>query len=152
MEESQGNGRENHPAKRLNFIMSVKKFATLYRKGMAYYKKLWKWERGRQASGYHKMLICGAKWPLVFDMYILKFPKGCKIPKHTDKVKVGRHFRLNFILKQAKKGGVFLCAQPIFESSRIKLFRPDITPHEVTEVKQGNRYLLSVGWIMKDKR
>ena len=124
----------------------------LYNKEMGNHQKFWQWELGRQATGYHKMLGCSGKWPFIFDMYILKFPEGCKIPKHTDKVKDGRHFRLNVVLKQAKIGGSFLCDKPIFETRRVKLFRPDIMPHEVTEIERGSRYVLSIGWVKKDKR
>ena len=114
---------------------------------MSFLSKLFRWERGRQNSGYNKMLICGAIWPIKFDAYILKFPEGSEILAHTDKVKSGKHFRLNIVLKNAKIGGEFICDNPIFETKRIKLFRPDLSEHKVTKVRKGNRYLLSIGWV-----
>lgn len=93
------------------------------------------------------MLLLAARWPVKFDCYLLKFPQGCTVPPHRDTVSNGRHYRLNIVLKKAKKGGEFICDAPIYQSARIKLFRPDICEHAVTKVELGNRYLLSVGWI-----
>lgn len=95
------------------------------------------------------MLIGGAYWPIKFDMYLLKFPVGSEIPPHTDTLREGKHYRLNFVLKQAREGEVFLCNSPIFETNRVKLFRPDITEHEVSKIRQGNRYVLSIGWVRR---
>ncbi len=114
---------------------------------MSVLRKLFRWERGRQKSGYDKMLLCGAIWPIKFDTYLLKFPQGSEIAPHTDKVESGKHYRLNLVLKSAEIGGEFICANPIFETKRIKLFRPDVSEHQVSKVEKGNRYLLSVGWV-----
>lgn len=110
-------------------------------------RKLFRWERGRQLSGYDKMLLCGAIWPLKFDMYLLKFPEGSEIPPHTDPVSNGQHFRLNIVLKNAVEGGEFICKDPIFETRRLKFFRPDVSEHQVSKIIKGNRYLLSIGWL-----
>ncbi|KPV94738.1 hypothetical protein AN214_03246 [Pseudoalteromonas sp. P1-9] len=109
--------------------------------------KLFRWQRGRQNSGYDKMLLCGAVWPIKFDVYLLKFPTGSEIPAHTDKVASGKHYRLNIVLKKAQQGGEFICASPIYDSERIKVFRPDACEHRVSKVIKGNRYILSIGWI-----
>jgi len=114
---------------------------------MSFFSKLFRWELGRQKSGYDKMLLCGALWPIKFDTYLLRFPEGSKILPHTDKVKWGKHYRLNIVLKNAEEGGEFECQNPIFETKRIKFFRPDICQHQVSEVVKGNRYLLSIGWV-----
>ena len=114
---------------------------------MSYLSKLFRWERGRQKSGYDKMLLCWAKWPIKFDTYLLKFPQGSEIAPHTDQVDSGKHYRLNIVLKNADLGGEFICESPIFETKRIKLFRPDISEHQVSKVVKGERYLLSIGWI-----
>lgn len=114
-------------------------------------KHLFRWQRGRQNSGYEKMLICGAIWPMKFDVYILKFPQGSEVKPHTDTVKSGKHYRLNIVLKNATKGGEFICESPLYESNRIKLFRPDISSHRVSNVIEGSRYLLSIGWVRKTK-
>lgn len=110
---------------------------------------MFRWQQGRQVSGYEKMLLATAKWPIPFDIYLLKFGLGARIDGHTDKVEHGEHHRLNIVLKKAKKGGEFLCLNPIYESSRIKYFRPDVSEHAVTEVEAGCRYVLSIGWLRK---
>jgi len=114
---------------------------------MSILSKLFRWERGRQKSGYDKMLLCGAIWPIKFDAYLLKFPQGSEIAPHTDKVESGKHYRLNIVLKSADEGGEFICKDPIYETSRIKLFRPDACEHQVTKIEKGTRYLLSIGWV-----
>jgi hypothetical protein len=114
--------------------------------------KLWRWQRGRQQSGYDKLLLIASPWLIKFDCYLLRFPEGCSIPPHTDPVSDVRHYRLNIVIKQAILGGDFICDAPIFESKRIKLFRPDINMHSVTRVEEGSRYLLSIGWIRKGKK
>jgi hypothetical protein len=114
---------------------------------MSILRKLFRWERGRQQSGYNKMLLCGAMWPIKFDVYLLHFPQGSEIAPHTDKVTSGKHYRLNIVLKNANEGGEFVCSNPIFETKRIKLFRPDECEHQVSKIIKGSRYLLSIGWI-----
>lgn len=108
---------------------------------------LFRWQQGRQSSGYSKMLLATLRWPIKFDAYLLKFPQGSEIAEHTDPVQQGKHYRLNIVLKAAQSGGEFQCENAIINTSRIKLFRPDVSPHSVTRVELGTRYLLSVGWV-----
>lgn len=114
---------------------------------MSVWSKLFRWERGRQNTGYDKMLLCGALWPIKFDVYLIKFPAGSEIPPHVDKTETGKHFRLNIVLKKATDGGQFICSNPIFETSRIKFFRPDVSEHQVSKIIKGSRYILSIGWV-----
>ncbi|MFD2166818.1 2OG-Fe(II) oxygenase [Thalassotalea euphylliae] len=114
---------------------------------MAAMKKLFRWQKGRQETGYDKLLLATGRRPIPFDVYLLRFPEGSLVPAHIDKVLDGKHFRLNFVLKQAKQGGKFICNTPIYESSRVKFFRPDISEHQVTRVTSGRRYVLSIGWV-----
>ncbi len=109
--------------------------------------KLFKWDKGRQKTGYDKMLLAVSKRFFLFDCYLIRYPEGSGIPPHTDPSTLGRHYRLNIILKSPKSGGEFLCKDPIFETKRIKLFRPDQSEHSVTTVVGGSRYVLSIGWI-----
>lgn len=95
------------------------------------------------------MLLFTGKWPIGFDSYIIRYPVGSEIPPHTDPVKELRHFRLNIVIKRSKVGGRFVCQDPIFETERIKLFRPDKSEHSVTRVEGSSRYLLSIGWAIK---
>jgi hypothetical protein len=113
----------------------------------SYFKSAFRWQSGRQASGYDKMLLLTAPWPVPFDSYLIRYPEGSSIPPHIDPVQRGRHYRLNIILKSPKSGGEFVCVAPIYTSRRIKLFRPDACEHSVTLVQGGSRYVLSIGWV-----
>ena len=112
-----------------------------------YARLAFRWQSGRQGSGYDKMLLLTAPWPVPFDSYLIRYPEGSSVPPHTDPVQRGRHYRLNIILKAPKSGGEFVCSHPIYSSSRIKLFRPDACEHSVTLVQGGSRYVLSIGWV-----
>lgn len=112
-------------------------------------KKLFRWQKGKQNSGYEKMLLAGSYWSLKFDFYLLKFKTGSVIPKHKDPVAKGKHFRLNIILQNAIQGGDFICDKIIYKTNQIKYFRPDLHEHSVTEIKKGTRYVLSIGWVKK---
>lgn len=113
----------------------------------AFLATAWRWQRGRQGTGYDKMLLLTGRWPLRFDSYLIRYPEGSAIPPHTDPVQQGRHYRLNVVLKASPRGGEFVCATPIFETRRIKLFRPDACEHSVTRVEGGSRYVWSLGWV-----
>lgn len=113
----------------------------------SYLAQAFRWQKGRQGTGYDKMLLFSLSWPLAFDSYLICYPEGSEIPPHTDPVQLGRHYRLNIILKSPRSGGEFICANPIYSSRRIKLFRPDACEHSVTRVQGGSRYVFSLGWI-----
>jgi hypothetical protein len=102
-----------------------------------YLRAAFRWQRGRQGSGYDKMLLLTGRWPLPFDSYLIRYPEGSAIPPH------------NLVLKASPRGGEFVCATPIWQSRRIKFFRPDACEHSVTRVEGGSRYVLSVGWVLK---
>jgi hypothetical protein len=116
---------------------------------LGYLRTAFRWQRGRQGSGYDKMLLLTGRWPLAFDSYLIRYPEGSSIPPHTDPVAAGRHYRLNIVVKASPRGGEFVCATPLWQSRRIKFFRPDACEHSVTRVEGGSRYVLSVGWILK---
>ena len=132
-----------------------------------------KWEFGRQDSLYYKMLLFKGLWPLPFDVWLLKYVEGSHLPEHTDPVEKGDHWRLNTVLWKPKAGGVVLSkAQTVYSGvdikkmgdeypitfkgkyikwnkhGRVHLFRPDITPHRMLPVREGTRYVLSIGWIV----
>ena len=94
------------------------------------------------------MLLLTASWPIPFDSYLIRYPEGSAIPPHIDKVESGRHYRLNIILKSPASGGEFICKDPLFATSRVKFFRPDISEHSVTQVVGGSRYVFSLGWVL----
>ena len=117
-----------------------------------YAAQAFRWQKGRQGTGYDKMLLLTGRWPLPFDSYLIRYPEGSEIPPHTDPVQQGRHYRLNLVLKSPRSGGEFVCGAPIFETRRIKLFRPDACEHSVTRVVGGSRYVLSIGWVLGQNR
>ena len=114
-----------------------------------YLRNWMRWQRGRQGTGYDKMLLLVNPLLIPFDLYLLRFPDGTEIPPHRDPVTGRRHYRLNVILRKSRAGGEFVCENPIFESGRIKLFRSDLSLHSVTRVQGGTRYGLSLGWVLK---
>jgi hypothetical protein len=61
----------------------------------SYLSQAFRWQRGRQGTGYDKMLLATASWPIPFDSYLIRYPDGSEIPPHTDPVSTGRHYRLN---------------------------------------------------------
>ena len=107
-----------------------------------------KWQPGRQGSGYDKLLIATARWPVPWDCYLIRYREGSLISYHTDPVDKKKHFRLNVIVKRAERGGEFYCERAILVSKRIILFRPDISIHAVAKVIEGSRYVFSIGWVL----
>lgn len=117
-----------------------------------YWRVLWRWQRGRQGTGYDKMLLLALPWPVPLDSYLIRYPEGSSVPPHTDPAGHGRHYRLNIILKSPRAGGEFSCSSTLYSSKRIKLFRPDICEHSVTLVAGGSRYVLSIGWVLRARK
>ena len=108
-----------------------------------------RWRPGRQQSGYEKMLLLANPFLVPFDCYILRYRPGSEIAEHTDPVDDKKHYRLNVVIKKAEAGGHFSCSDCIYESARIKLFRPDRARHSVSRVDIGTRYVLSIGWVRR---
>lgn len=118
------------------------------------------WQKGRQGTGYFKKKIFSSAF-LKIDCYLLWFPKGSRIPIHTDPVDEHyKHHRLNIVLKKAKEGGRFIddsfvrtklhfSRLRLYSGQRLIYFRPDVDLHCVTPVKKGSRYVLSIGWLTK---
>ena len=126
----------------------MRKAMSLLQDFQNYTAQAFRWQHGRQGTGYDKMLLFTGRWPVPFDSYLIRYPEGSEIPPHVDPVGTGCHYRLNVILKAAQSGGEFVCVNPIFATKRIKFFRPDACEHSVTRVVKGSRYLLSIGWIL----
>lgn len=108
--------------------------------------KLWRWESGRQGSGYRKFTLLFSE-AFGVDAYILHIPKGVAIPPHTDKVPFLRHFRLNVTLR----GELQMQTPPgVSGVHRIgkwfSFFRPDIVEHWAP-VTTKPTYILSIGWL-----
>ena len=116
-----------------------------------YLENLFRWKSGRQNPNYSKMFLLGNPLVLPFDVYLLRFKEGSQIQPHQDKVESGRHYRLNVILLHAKEGGTFNCSNVVYETRSVKLFRPDLYEHSVSQVVSGTRYVLSIGWVLRDR-
>jgi hypothetical protein len=54
-----------------------------------YAKLAFRWQSGRQGSGYDKMLLLTAPWPVPFDSYLIRYPEGSSVPPHKDPVQQG---------------------------------------------------------------
>lgn len=113
--------------------------------------KFFKWREGRQKTDYNVMLLAEVTWPLPMDCYIIKYPDGAGVPPHRDKVENGRHFRINFIVTNPNTGGEFICDKVIFQTKRIKFFRPDLYYHEVNPCYGKTRYVFSIGWVLPQR-
>ncbi len=107
----------------------------------------WRWEQGRQGTGYEKLLLLTARCPVAFDVYILRYRCGAFAPPHVDVAVGGRHYRLNVLLWAAAAGGDFVCDGATRRGARLVLFRPDRDSHSVSRVERGTRYVLSIGWV-----
>lgn len=108
------------------------------------------WREGRQHSGYYKIKVLESKL-FKFDLYLLKFHKGARIQMHYDKAPEGfEHHRANLVLNDDFEGGKFhKVGQENENYGRLIKFRPDKELHEVSEVTEGIRYVLSLGWLRR---
>lgn len=107
---------------------------------------LWSWNKGRQNTGYEAFPFIISSF---CDAYLLRYKPGTEIPWHKDKIAGKKHYRLNIILTDTL-GGVFMSKENmIFENAFVKLFRPDLNEHCVTEVYEGTRYVLSFGLALR---
>lgn len=106
---------------------------------------MFKWEFGRQNSGYLKMKIFQNK---NFDIFLLKFPEGCHVPEHKDPIEGKSHYRINLTLIKPKNGGNFIGGNPILNFNRLIFFRPDKYIHSMSKINKGNCLMLSIGFAI----
>jgi hypothetical protein len=105
---------------------------------------MWAWKKGRQNTGYDVLTLFSF---LFIDAHLIYYPAETEIPPHTDKAK-GRHYRINFVIRQAQEGGDFVCLNAFINWKRLKFFRPDEHEHSVTKIIKGSRLVFSFGWIL----
>lgn len=110
-----------------------------------------RWQPGRQGTGYEKCLLLASTWPVPFDLYLLRYRPGQGIPPHRDPVPRMRHFRANLVLTRGQEGGAFRCEHPLFSKGRLHVFRSDLSEHAVEPMVRGTRYVLSLGWLRKER-
>ena len=109
-----------------------------------------KWEKGRQGTGYLKLPIIFTKFPIPWDVHILKMPERSRIKLHTDPVPNYKVYRLNIVLREPKEGGKFICPSAMINFRRLKYFRPDVMPHSISRIEEGERLVLSIGWCLRE--
>lgn len=108
--------------------------------------KLWRWEDGRQSSGYRKFTLLFSTI-LNCDAYILHIPKGVHIPPHNDRVPFMRHFRMNITIWGEIWMGTPHNAKGVFRLGKwFSFFRPDDVDHWAPPVHRDT-YILSIGWL-----
>lgn len=100
------------------------------------------WVEGRQGSGYFKKLLFMGPF---FDGYLLKFPTGSHIDWHTDPVPGKRHWRFNWIVKHARRGGIFERRGKLIRLCNSEFFRADLEEHKIHPVVEGEMLILSIG-------
>lgn len=123
------------------------------------FRNWFKWTEGRQGGGYRLFTFFSIPWINV-DLHLIHMSEGSRIPWHKDPcTKPGyEHHRLNISLKQPKIGGrVEIVGSVNFiimykERWLLYAFRPDLHSHRVTEATEGERLVLSFGWLKKMKK
>jgi hypothetical protein len=84
-------------------------------------------------------------------MYLLHFPEGASAPHHRDPASRGyEHHRIDIILKDSDVGGRFYIGKSAVRG-RFCYFRPDHQSHSITPVLAGSLWMLSIGWLRKEK-
>jgi hypothetical protein len=84
-----------------------------------------------------------------FDAYLLKFPKGCSVMQHKDKVDEGfKHYRMNITVYNAGDGKMNIDGPMIIKTKRIEFFRPDLYEHGLKPISD-TMYMLSFGARVK---
>lgn len=112
-------------------------------------RKWLKWEAGRQAGSYSKMLLIPVWLSTLLntDAYLLSFPEGSSVIKHRDPVAPGyRHYRMN--IRLWGQGRMYILG-PIRRWWRIEIFRPDLYDHGLTPIRRP-MYMLSFGCRIKE--
>jgi hypothetical protein len=101
------------------------------------------WHPGRQKADYKKILIFLSK-RLSMDCWLIYYPSGVSLPRHSDKIKGRDHYRYNFTIVRPSAGGELRSSSHIERNGRLDFFRSD-KPHWVTKTV-GWRLVLSVGY------
>jgi hypothetical protein len=105
---------------------------------------MWRWERGRQASGYRKLLLAhGRRW----DLHLIDYPRYSHVPDHVDPIPGRRHVRANLVLSGERK---LYAAEPLFECGRFTIFRSD-RRHMVGMIRRGRSLVLSLGLSLPER-
>lgn len=107
-----------------------------------------KWQKGRQDEvEYFKFKLFSFKiCKFGFDGYLLKYPTNTELPKHTDPVEKGKHYRVNITLWGKC---IFVCkGKHFYIGEFFHLFRPDLQEHALFTYTKT--YKLSLGFAKFD--
>ncbi len=88
------------------------------------------------------------RWPVMLQLqlHVALYRVGGVLAPHTDVIAVGeRQLRIQFILRNAVRGGELLCERFIINLRNFKIFEPARYRHSVTEVLEGERLILNFG-------
>jgi hypothetical protein len=92
--------------------------------------------------------VINIRWPLMLQLqlHVNRYKVGDELQEHIDVIKEGeRQFRIQFILRNAIRGGELLCEHFIVNWRWFKIFEPARFKHAVTRVEEGERLLLNFG-------
>jgi hypothetical protein len=110
--------------------------------------KWWRWNKGRQGTGYDVLPFFISKL-LLADCYLIRIGKGVSVPEHVDPAKPGfAHHRFNVHFGRFK-GGELKNEKVTWAWKNVYLFRPDLSKHSVSEVTDGTLYVFSFGFLAR---
>src|SRR5947208_3191059 len=65
-----------------------------------------RWQQGRRGTGYETLrFFSGMLGRFGLDAYLIRYPPGVGIPRHTDPVRNAKDYRCNLTLIQPRHGG-----------------------------------------------
>jgi|GEM_PF-6200055 len=92
--------------------------------------------------------VVNIRWPIMLQiqLHVSRYGVGGELQEHIDTIRDGeRQFRIQFILRNAIRGGELLCERFIVNWRRFKIFEPARYRHQVTRIEEGQRILLNLG-------
>ena len=88
------------------------------------------------------------RWPihLQLQLHVALYPQGGILKEHKDLIVDGeRMFRVQFIPRNARRGGELRCEHFILNRRNFKIFEPARYRHEITKVEEGARLVFNFG-------
>lgn len=104
--------------------------------------------KGDQHSLRYRAYEANLRWPILLQVqcHLMRYDVGDFISPHKDVIKAGeRQFRIQFILRNAARGGELRCERFIVNTRWFKIFEPCRWTHSVTPVEEGLRILINLG-------
>jgi hypothetical protein len=109
-----------------------------------------KWQRVEYDGGSlrYQEYVLNLRWPILLQiqLHVSKYGVGDGLREHIDYIQEGeRQFRIQFIWRNAKRGGELIVPHFIVNRRHFKVFEPCKYRHEVTIVEEGERFLFNLG-------